>query len=170
MAPRSKRAGRKRPPLPNDLPPKQALARQRALEALSDMRTKGWSLTRAAREAETTPRNVQKYARRALKTTEGGRYTPTPFDRMPRAVRLLKPDGIEVVVVRDSRTASKVGRYWNAVDRHLKTGDPAELSKFRGKSFQVHGIPHEFLTDADTIEALANVGEVAFEEMYALSI
>jgi len=134
------------------------------------MRSKGWSLTRAARESETTPRNVRKYAGRGLRTTETGRYFPTAFDRIPRAVRILKPDEVEVVVVRDSRTASKVARYWNAVHRYLKTLDPTELERFRGKSFQVHGIPHEFLTDTDTIEILANAGEVTFEELYVLSI
>ena len=70
------------------------------------------------------------------------------------------------VEVRDSRTASRNARYWNAVDRYLRTGNEKLLRPFRGKSFSSRGVRHEFVTDTDTLERAALIGQVTFEDLY----
>jgi hypothetical protein len=80
-------------------------------------------------------------------------------------MRVLTPDGVLIVDVRDSRSASQLGRYWNAVDSALR-GDPTTLDEFQGKRLRVG--PHSFpyVTDLNQLRRLAQVGEVTFEDLY----
>lgn len=147
--------------------PESQLARERALEALSWMRSHGLSLAHAAREAHTTPRTVRKYAGHVL-LTQHRRFAARPFDRLARRLRFLTPRGITEVTVRNSRTASRIAAYWSAVDHYLKTGDASRLRPFRGKSVRFEKLGHPFVTDPRTLSRLANAGETAFEDLYAL--
>ncbi len=137
----------------------------RALEALSLMR-RGESLTAAATEASTAPETVRKYVGRAIERLPNGRYQAKPWDRFERSVRILIPDGPERITVKDSRTASKVGRYWNAVHDFLTTGETEDLERFGSESFQVDGQQFGFIADLDLIERLAFGSEISFEDLY----
>ncbi len=146
----------------NDLPSGERVARDRALNALSQMRWKNLSLTQAAKQAETTPGNVRKYAEIALYKDKAGRVYPKATDRMPRQMTILTPEGLQSVNVGSSLEASKVGEYMNAVKHFLNTGDTTRLRKFQGKS--IAGRP--LLTDPQTIENLAFRHELEFEDIY----
>jgi len=163
------RVGRKRKRRVKKLSPKSQLARSNALEVLSLMRTKGHSLAQAARLAETTPRTVLKYAKSALSFTEGGRYRAKPSDRIPRSLRFPTADGLIAVTVRSSKTASKIGQYWAAVDHYLRTGDTEGLAQFRDKSIRTGNVTFEFITDPRTLKRIASAGEIAFEDIYAFT-
>jgi hypothetical protein len=76
-------------------------------------------------------------------------------------------DGVQVLPVGDSRSASKIARYWGAVDRFLKTGRTEELKQFRSEVVQVDGEEHRFVTDPFQLERVARAGEVRFEHLYA---
>ena len=52
---------------------------------------------------------------------------------MLRVLVLPTPSGLAEIATRDSRVATMVGEYWNAVHVFLQTGDDAELARFRGK-------------------------------------
>jgi len=156
-------------------PPKRAAARResevarlRALDALHRMRAQGLSLTQAADRALTTPATVRKYAGSALTRAASGRYRAKPWDRLARTLNVLTPRGVEQVTVRDSRTASRIAAHAAAVDRFLKTGDARALRPFRRQSFRAGKVAFPFLTDLRTLERLGNVGEVSFEDLYAL--
>lgn len=69
--------------------------------------------------------------------------------------------------VTDSRTASRVGTYWNAVDHYLRTGDARPLRAFRGKTIRAGKVALPFVTDPRTLKRLAQVDEVRFESIYA---
>lgn len=138
----------------------------KALEVLSLMRNENKSLAAASREAGISPRAVRRRVGRAM-TKRGLHWVANPWDRISRPVRLLADGGVFVVEVRDSRTASRVARYWNAVDRFLKTGDENVLREFKGRSFFSRGTQHQFLTDVASLQRLALVGEVQFEDLYA---
>ena len=125
----------------------------------------GKSLTAAAKAAHSDPRTVKKYARVALRRREG-RYAAVPVDRMRRPMRVLTPQGLEVVDVRSSRTASRVARYWGAVDHYLRTGDRRRLQPFVGRRFRAEGQLVGYVTDPHLLELLANAGEVRFEDLY----
>lgn len=141
-------------------------ARARALEALSLMRGKGKSLTRAAEEAQTTPRTVKRYIASALRQRENGRYLAKRSDRLYRELRFLTPEGQITLGVRGSSKASTIARYWVAVDRYLKTGETDALKPFRGRSLTVGKLKYPFLTDPRALERLGNAGEVEFEDLY----
>jgi hypothetical protein len=142
-------------------------ARDRALDALQLMRRDGLSLTGAAKRAGTTPNAVRRHAGRALEQTSSGGYRAKPYDRMVRQMRFLTGEGVIVLPVRDSRSASKLARYMAAVDHYLRTGDDARLRRFRGKGVWIDKRFRPFITDLDLLDRLANAGEVSFEELYA---
>ena len=156
---RRKRTGRR----PSRVDP---LARERALEALNRMRTEGLSLTCAAQVARTTPRTVRKYVGQALRRTSGGRYVPTPTDRLTRLVWHLTSRGKVEIAVRGSRPASLEARYMAAVDRFLRTGETDAIREFQGQTIRAGKQTHRFVTDPVTLERLAHAGEVSFERLY----
>lgn len=151
----------------SQLRPSERQARDRALEALQLMRRDGLSLTRAAKQVGTTPNAVRRHAGRALKQTSSGGYRAKAYDRMVREMVFLTPNGIEVLPIRDSRSASKLAHYMAAVDHYLRTGDDSRLRRFRGKGIWVEKRFRPFITDLDLLDRLANAGEVSFEELYA---
>ena len=156
QARKATRKGRRRDPL----------ARERALEVLQRMRTDGESLTRAAREAHTTPETVHRYVGTALVRTRRGRWAATPSDRLTRHVWMFTKDGKVEVAIRGSRQASRVARYMAAVDGYLKKGDTDALAKFEGQGVRSRNQTYLFLTDTEALERLAKAGEVSFERLY----
>jgi hypothetical protein len=149
------------------LRPAEHHARDRALEVIQVMRREGLSLSRAAKQVGTTPNAVRRHAGRALEQSAGGRYHPTSYDRLLRQMRFLTGEGPTVLPVRDSRSASRIARYMNAVDHYLRTGDDNQLRRFRGKGIWVEKRFRPFITDLDALDRLAAAGEVSFEELYA---
>jgi hypothetical protein len=163
MAARSRRrsrGGRK--------PPADPLARERALDALSRMRSEGLSRARAARLAQTTPETVLRYVGTALRRGRNGRYTAKPSDRLSRRMWMLTADGKVEVKIRSSRRASEIAEYMSAVDAYLSMGSADALAKFRDKSIRSGGITYAFATDPAVLDRLANAGEVSFERLYVL--
>lgn len=147
------------------LTPAEREARQDALQALSLLR-QGTSLSRAAKEAHTTPNAVQRYAGSALIKDTSGRYIAKARDKLYRPMRFLAPNGSITLDVRDNRTATRIARYMNAVRWYVRTGDDRALTPFRGKSIQVGGQRYDFVTDLDLLDRLGNAGELRFEDLY----
>jgi len=141
-------------------------ARERALDALSRMRSDGLSLKRAARHAHTTPGTVRKYIGGVIRKGPSGRYAATPSDRLTRHIWFLTKDGKVERAVRGSRQAERVARHMAAVDRYLKTGDTDPLSEFESQGIRSRNQFHPFLTDTNALDQLANAGEVSFERLY----
>jgi hypothetical protein len=144
------------------LRPAEREARRRSLEALRIMRREGRSLSRAARDAGTTPKTVRRYADGALEGTSGGRLKARRADRLLRVMNVLSTDGHVTVAVRGSGAASLVAEHANAVRRYLTAGDTGALDRFVG--VRVAGLTLE--TDPDAIETFALSGELDFEEIY----
>lgn len=142
-----------------------ARAQMRVAQALTLMR-EGQSATRAAKKAGTTLRTMQRHGGKALKQTPSRRYEVAVGDRLLRRVRFLTPVGLVAVDAPTSRTASRIARYWAAVNHYLRTGDDRRLRPFRGKAARIHGRPQPFVTDLRTLERLAHAGEVRFEDLY----
>jgi prophage tail gpP-like protein len=145
-----------------------AAPRRRALAAVSQMR-KGKSLTRAAKLAHTTPGTVKRYAPKIVVQPKSGRYEAKPYDQLTREMRFLTPKGVTALPIRSSASASRIGEYWNEVDRYVRTGRSDGLRRFRNKSVTVRGKRHPFVTDEALLDRLANAGEVRFEDLYALA-
>lgn len=150
------------------LRPAEREARQRALDAVRLMRTRGLSLHRAAADAGTTVNAVKRHAGSALDRTASGRYRATAYDRMVRPMLVPTPTGPVVLDVRDSRTASKLGAYWVAVGHYLETGDDRPLRTFRGKGITVNKRFYPFITDRTVIVRQADAGVITFDSIYVL--
>src|SRR5271167_828826 len=99
------------------------LARSRALAVLARMRSRGESLSEAARLERTTPRTVRKIVGKHLKRSASRRYSATRGDRLRRDLSVLGFDGYEPVVVRSSKQAHLAADHLVAVGRFLRTGD-----------------------------------------------
>jgi hypothetical protein len=86
----------------------------------------------------------------------------TAGTRKPGSMAILTADGRLTVVVTSRSERSMAGRYWNAVQHFLATGDSTRLDEFR----DVIVAGHELLTDLDLIEELARRGQLEFESIY----
>jgi hypothetical protein len=138
------------------------LARSRALAVLARMRSRGESLSQAARLEHTTPRTVRKLAGKQLKRGTSGRYSATRGDTLRRDLNVLGFDGYEPVVVRSSKQAHLAAEHLVAVGRFLRTGDTEWLKPFIGK--RVGGV--ELLTDPDRLQVLADADLVKLDALY----
>jgi hypothetical protein len=126
-----------------------------AFAALALMRREGLSASSAAQAEGTTVKNILKYVRPAV-SKRGNEYFAKPSDRLVRPpMSAIDRYGMRPVVVRSSKAASMIGRYFNAVDDALK-GKPAGLREFRGKKVPYNKM--KFLTNLKTLKRLQDAG------------
>lgn len=125
---------------------KERLARRRALEVVSEARRGKGSLSKLARARGMSPKTVRRASGAFRK--RGGRWVPTRSDRVERWLKSYEKGTRVEVLVRDSRTASLLSRYANAVGLYRETGDPSGLAEFNGRTYRdAHGAVHTFETD-----------------------
>jgi hypothetical protein len=126
------------------------------------MRSRGESLSQAARLEHTTPRTVVRVIPKQFKRSSSGRYTATLGDTLRRDLTVLGFDGYVPVVVRSSRHAQLASAHLVAVNRFLRTGDEQWLKPFIGK--RVGGV--ELLTGQDRLQILADADLVKLDGLY----
>ena len=148
--------------------PRRRASQLKSARVLTTMRTDGLSLRRAARQEQVSPATVLRHAGSALRKTAQGTYTARKSDRLLRVLVIPAPDGLAEIATLDSRSASIVGEYWNALHHYLETGDEADLARFRGVSIidaQGNAVP--LLTDTAELERLGSAGVLSFQSLYA---
>jgi hypothetical protein len=140
------------------LSPRQRANRETALRVLGRSRRFGESLTKAARDAHTSPETVRRYLGRSGYRKIGGRWKPTRSDSFVRRMAFYEEGRERAVTVRGSKTASLLGRY----DRDVRTfledpaRDPSVLKKWEGETFRdAAGNPHTFETDPTRLREAA---------------
>ncbi|MGO8947061.1 MAG: hypothetical protein ACLQUY_05240 [Ktedonobacterales bacterium] len=144
-------------------------AYRKSLTVLSQMR-QGQSLYEAARAEQISPDTVRRYVGAALVRESSGRYRAKPSDRFARRMKFLDARGLVTVEPANSREASKLAQYWDAVNKYINNNDAKPLWRFRRQQLRVTGkIQLPFLTSLDDIYQLARAGELSFEDLYALS-
>jgi hypothetical protein len=132
------------------------------------MRRDGLSLTEASCDVGIRPETVRRHAGSALRKTKSGKYEARASDSMLRVLVVPALGGPAEIVTRDSRSASIVAEYANAVQTFLQTGDDSELQQFRGEHIiDAEGKRIPLLTDLDELERLGAVGVLSFESLYA---
>jgi hypothetical protein len=151
------------------LRPKEQLTRRRALEIVSEARRGKGSLSKLARARGISPKTVRMASGAFRK--RGGRWVPTRQDRVERWLKSYEGGYRTEVLVNDSRTASLLSRYSNAVGRYLGTGDPGGLAEFEGKTYtDALGKVHNFETNPEAIRAAIERSESdfgAFADLYS---
>ncbi len=171
---RSSRPARNRPVAPRTS--EQYFARSerfqdrwsRVTHVIAMMRARGVSLRQASREFGIDPRTVVRLGGSALRKRASGRYAAKASDRLLRVLVVPTREGLREIAVRDSRQASQVAEYWNAVHRYLETGDDSALRKFRRKRItDANGVRVPLLTDLDELDRLGSAGVLSFESLSA---
>jgi hypothetical protein len=125
-----------------------------AFAALALMRREGMSAASAAAAEGTTVKNILKHVRPAVRK-HGKDYLARRSDRLIRTMLAIDEKGTRPIVVRSSKAASKMGRYFNAVDDALK-GKRSALKEFRGKKIPYNKL--KFLTNLKTLHRLQEFG------------
>ena len=156
-----------RVPLVN-LTPKEQLTRRRALEVVSEARRGKGSLSKLTRARGIAPKTVRRASGAFRK--RGSRWVPTRTDRVERWLKSYESGTRVEVLVRDSRTATLLSRYANAVGRYRESGDPSVLRAFAGKTYRdAAGNVHTFEADPTALREAFERSESdfgAFVDLY----
>jgi hypothetical protein len=113
-------------------------------------------------------RRIRTKRKSALRKRKKGRYVAKPTDTRLRRLLVPTPKGVREVAIRGSAEASRLGKYWAAVQKYLQTGDDSALLRFKGRTFtDARGNRHLFPTDLKQLDRQASAGVLSFESMYA---
>lgn len=127
----------------------------------------GASLNLASRKFSRGPRIVRRLGKSALRKLSNGRWAAKRTDRLLRVLQRITPEGKVEVALSDSRQATALGRYWNAVELYRDTGDPSRLKEFEGEYIiDAAGNRLPLLTDLQTLDRLGSAGVLSFETLY----
>ena len=149
------------------LSPRQKMLREKSLAVISELRnTKSKTLPQAANDNNITIKNVIRHTNGFKKVN--GKPVVKKWDRIKRVMRINTDGKEKSVEIKDSRTASVVGRYHNAVKQFLNTGDKSKLSKFRNKKVKdSKGKLHKLETNPDEIIRInQRIEEPEYYEVY----
>jgi hypothetical protein len=136
-------------------------------QAVTEVRA-GASLRQASRKFDLDPRKVSRLARPALRKLRNGRWAAKTDDRLLRVLVIPTRKGLYEVGMRDSRQATRLAKYWTAVDRYRDTGDASALQEFRGKHIiDARGKRVRLLTNLGKLDRLGSAGVLSFESLYA---
>jgi len=139
----------------------------RIVQVPAKMRAENISQQKASWELGVRPKEVRRLGGPAFRKLRNGRYVAKATDRLLRILVLPSRKGLVEVAVNDSRQASLIGEYWNALHRYLSTGAVSGLQKFRGKRLRdASGKRIPLLTDLNELGRQASVGEFRFESLY----
>lgn len=144
----------------------QAEARDRTLAAVARARRENIPISAAVKIEQTTLRTVRRHVPSTIRQTgPRGRIQVTRYDRIARTLNVLTPQGPKAITVRDSRLATRIAEYLNAVRAYSRC-DVSALDRYRGKSFRVDGITHPFITDSATLDRLILADSLGIDKLY----
>ena len=149
------------------LSPRQKLLREKSLAVIGELRnSKIKTLPQAANDNDITVKNVIRHTNGFKKVN--GKPVVKRWDRIRRVMRINTGRKEKSVEIKDSRTASVVGRYHNAVKQFLNSGDKTKLTKFRNKKIKdSKGKLHRLETNPDEIIKInQRIEEPEFYEVY----
>jgi len=152
------------------MPDEQREQFNRVTHVIQKMRREEMSLTRAAEGFGLDRRKVIRLGGSAIRKGKNGRYAAKSYDRLLRVMVIpsLEPGGRTEVAVRDSRTASKLAVYFDAIHKYQATGDRSGLKKFKDlKLLDANGQQIPLLTDPVELRKLGSAGVLSFESLYA---
>jgi len=150
----------------SELTRRELNVREKSLEALSKVRN-GQSLSKASRELHIEPKTVIKYTN-AFKKVKG-KWIAKSQDRISRIMSIYENGKEEWIEIKDSRTASRIGKYNSAVKEFLRTENKDVLEPYKKPFKDVEGKIHYFETDPDRLYEIAeSQEEPEFYEIYKI--
>lgn len=140
----------------------------RVTHVISKMRSERVSLRQASQEFGLSPQTVIRLGGSALRKRTNGQYAAKASDRLLRVLVIPTAQGLTEAAVRNSRDASILGKYWDAVQDYLETGKYSELAKLEGTLIKdANGKPIPLITSAEELDRLGSAGVLSFESLYA---
>jgi hypothetical protein len=140
----------------------------RAVHALTYMRSARVSRRKAAQKFNISPQVLARFAGKALRRQSNGQYVARPADKLLRLVVIPTPQGLQELATTDSHEATKVANYWIALNRYLTFGDASALRESKGKKItSANGKKVSLLTELSELDRLASAGVLSFETIYA---
>jgi len=148
-----------------ELTPRKKELRERSLRVVSYMKRHNVSLTKASKENHILPKTVVKHSNAVKKV--GGRWIPKRWYSIERVMAINENGKSTYIKVKDSRHASTIGKYQNAVRRFLETGDESVLKPFKGKKVRdSEGNLHTLETNPQNLYEISEGREN--EEFYSI--
>jgi len=145
---------------------KELNLREKSLEVLRNVRN-GQSLSKASKELHIRPETVIKHTNGFRKSK--GKWIAKSQDRISRVMSVYENGHQKWIEIRDSRTASKIGKYNLAVNEFLRTGNEDVLRPFKNPFKESNGKLHYFETDPDKLYGIAeSQEEPEFYEIYKI--
>jgi hypothetical protein len=152
------------------LPEQSQTDYEKSLRVLSKMRTEGLSLKQGTKQADIKLAIVRGIAGRNLKPRSNSSYAVSKTDSLLRVMMMPTSEGMREISLRNSRQASTLGRYSDAVQKYIRTGDASELRKFRHKILtDASGVKFSLITEQKELDRLGSAGVLSFEQIYARS-
>ncbi|ADD08200.1 hypothetical protein Aboo_0389 [Aciduliprofundum boonei T469] len=147
------------------LSPREKMLREKSLEVLARVR-KGESLSSACKKVGISPNTVIKSTNAFKKVN--GRWIAKRYDKISRVMDINENGKKISIEVNDSRYASIIGKYHNAVRIFLETGDITAVERFRNiKIKDAQGNIHKLETDPEKLVDIArSIEEPEFYEIY----
>jgi hypothetical protein len=154
------------------LRPASRAKRDQAFDVLALMRRYGLDDSAAVRahnrtnpSERITREAVQRYVGSAL-AERNGKLVAKPYDRLLRVMWFPTERGLIPLEIRDSRSASRLATYDNAVKHFLLTGDERALRPFRGKAIRSGKRSYPFITDPQLLKRLQLADALHFDSIY----
>jgi hypothetical protein len=150
----------------NALKPEEKELRERSLDVLKESRKTKKSLTKISKQNNISPKTVLHHTNAFKKVNR--RWVAKKFDKIPRSMKINENGKKISVEVNDSRHASTIGKYNNAVKEFLNTGNKKKLSEFSKKKIRDSDKNvHSFEIDPDVIIKIEErVQEPEFVDVY----
>lgn len=148
------------------LEPEEKELRERSLDVLSEARRTRKSLTKIARQNKISPKTVLHHTNGFKKVNR--RWVAKKFDKISRSMKINENGKKISIETNDSRHASTIGKYHNAVKDFLNTGNKKKLSEFSKKKIKDSNKNiHSFETNPNTIIKIEErVQEPEFVDVY----
>ena len=141
-----------------------------ALNTAAKSRAENKPLSRIARELGVDPKVVQQWVPSAFRKDRRGRIMATTRDSYLRVLTIPGPQGTREVAVKDSRTASQLAKYSDAVRSYVRRGDPSPLRQFSDLVLKdANGRRIKLVTDLRLLNELGHAGVLSFESLYVRS-
>jgi hypothetical protein len=149
-----------------DLSKRELRLREQSLDVLSKVRN-GKSLYEASKEIGIEPKAVVKNTNAFKKVN--GKWIAKSQDRISRVMGIYENGKQEWIEIKDSRTASRIGKYNSAVKEFLRTGNKDILKPFKKPFKDAKGKLHYFETNPEKLYEIAeSQEEPEFYEIYKI--
>ncbi len=152
---------------PRGLRPKEKAMRRISLSVLNRIR-RGKNPRNVINDSQISEKNILKHLGNNIKI-KNKTIRVTKTDKIPRQM-MISENGKEIlIIVKNSKDASKIGQYHNAKRQFLESGDSSGLKKFKKiKIKDIDGKLHQFETSPKKIiEIEDRKEEPEFFDIYA---